>query len=239
MDTIPKPISGMPVINWADTVTNRLNALPSKIGASSINERNRTGHDFIHPYKVRYNKKEDKFLIYLANGDNVFYWNGNPVTISGVSWAGYKHGLGWYFIQDSSKDSDGFYLVVVVNKKTQDIEKVAIQPYADTSETGKTVFNILLVWNPGKGKNELMFVTSAIMLGSEVKGGDATDDNDEPDYEPEEEKTIVTDVSWDSSYCKLVIKRAKITLKGGMISAWEDAEDTNIDTISNSEVGGS
>jgi hypothetical protein len=243
IEKIPEPIAGKSIINWALPVTRAINSLPDKIGASARNERNRTTPGFLHPYTVKWSKEKDKLLIYLPYMYSL-YLSGKGKTPDGVTIAS-EYGQDWYTINDSSEESSEVVLGVFLKEDDDgnpipgefDFAKITTQRSA--LGLAKLRYAIIRIARFLGDAGWQQYVTSAIMLGGGGGSGSCNCPEDVyPDYGQEEEKEIVTDVSWDEAYCKLVIKRAKIKLNDGHIVAWDDFDDKDITTISHSEIVG-
>jgi hypothetical protein len=130
-------------------------------------------------------------------------------------------------------------LVINYDPNTYKFISAKVMPHGGGNKDGVLTIWVAEVWwgTDGSWKRR-QYVTSTIIIGLGGGGSCKCPENVYPDYGEEEEKVIVTDVSWDEAYCKLVIKRAKIKLSGGHIVAWNDHDDKDITTISHSDVTG-
>jgi hypothetical protein len=245
IEKIPEPIAGKSIINWALPVTRAINSLPDKIGASARNERNRTTPGFLHPYTVKWSKEKDKLLIYLPYLKSL-YFSGSRKTIGGVTSAADEYGTDWFTIKDSSAESTDVFLGVFLKEDDDgnpipgEFDFATITTQESTLQPVKlrnASIRIAQFWGDAGWQQ---YVTSAIMLGGGGGGGSCNcPDDGYPADGTTKYKTIVLDpVSWDESDCKLVIPRAKIGLRQGLIVSWEDLEDAVITTVSLSDIVG-
>lgn len=242
IEKIPEPIAGKSIINWALPVTRAINSLPDKIGARARNERNRTAPGFLHPYTVKWSKEKDKLLIYLPYMYSL-YLSGKGKTPDGVTLAS-EYGQDWYTINDSSKESSEVVLGVFLKEDDDgnpipgefDFAKITTQRSA--LGLAKLRYAIIRIARFLGDAGWQQYVTSAIMLGGGGGGSCSCPDEGYPGDGTTEYKYIVTDVLWDESYCRLMIKRAMIGLQQGHIVSWEDLDDKDITTVSHSEIAG-
>ena len=242
IEKIPEPIAGKSIINWALPVTRAINSLPDKIGARARNERNRTAPGFLHPYTVKWSKEKDKLLIYLPYMYSL-YLSGKGKTPDGVTIAS-EYGQDWYTINDSSKESSEVVLGVFLKEDDDgnpipgefDFAKISTQRSA--LGLAKLRYAIIRIARFLGDAGWQQYVTSAIMLGGGGGGSCSCPDEGYPGDGTTKYKYIVTDVLWDESYCRLMIKRAMIGLQQGHIVSWEDLDDKDITTVSHSEIAG-
>lgn len=192
---------------------------------------------FPPPFTVRWSEQNSCYVIYLPDPFNLLYWGFKAVGVSNFAQA---QGMpsGWYKIEESTKETEQIVLVVKYNSDTGDFISAKVYPYGGGIADG--TLNILIAWPKLLDNGALIirqFATSVIHLGSGAVGGSCNcPDIGYPEDGTDEEKDIVTDVSWDETYCKLVVKRARITLRMGHIIAWRDLDDKDILTVDHSQL---
>ena len=186
------------------------------------------------PWTVRWSQQNDCYVIYLPDQYLMLYWGMKPVVVDNRTPA---EGLpyGWWKIDDSHKDTWEICLVINYDPDTNEFISAKVLPHGGGNRQGVLNIYVALAGQRSDGSVSIsQFVTSTITIGL----GGGCGEGGYPSSGEEEEKDIVTDVEWDENYCRLVVKRARVTIKDGHIIDWAEIADKHIETISHSEVSG-
>lgn len=114
-ETVPEPLHGRSIHDWAVPVTRALNAPEESVGAARRNDRNRRAGR-LYPWEVRFDgslaEGEGAWIIYLP-GDSLIVDGAHiaPVDAAGdglVAASGYP--AGWYVIPDAPSAPSAVYL---------------------------------------------------------------------------------------------------------------------------------
>lgn len=198
--SIPDPVRGKDVLEWAVPVTRALNALHDKTGATVRNERDRRDRP-PHPFEVRWAGEEHDgdgaWVIWLPDVDTVLMADGSYVTPTGITAADALPD-GWYPIDDLEDEGDVYLNVSISDSATT----ATFATDVGQSSTGTTVIAVKVACTAADTDDDgvtthsvTQFVTSAVIIGGNggsggtltasgtvVTGVDYVSSTGDPDY---------------------------------------------------------
>lgn len=227
-DTIPDPVRGKYVLEWAVPVTRALNALHDKTGATVRNERDRRDRP-PHPFEVRWsgeaNSGDGAWVIWLPDLADAVMYDGSYVTPTGVT-AADELVDGWYTVDDLGDSGDVYLNLTVPDSGSA---SAAFASSAGQSATGTTVLAIKIATATASTDDDdltthhvTQLVTSSVTIGGNSSTLSATG-------------TVVTSVDYVTSQSdpdfydhkyEIRIKRGRLSCDAatGALSVVEDPQ---------------